>query len=148
MKISSTSTIDFKNGRQLIEIFTFTFLLVRWQWTKYAFSHPLASKYSKTVQFREKLYRIELMYYTQTYNIVFYNFFSTININEDIWKKQDFFTKVLPTVYVFYGTFNIFIDDNSMHSTTHLCKIDNTLRSILKKLAILRGGIWGAVYHR
>ena len=55
-----------------------------------AFSHPLSSKYSKTVLFRQKLYRNELMYQNETHNIVFNNYFSRININEDIWEKHDF----------------------------------------------------------
>ena len=57
----------------------------------------LASKYSKTMQFRQKLYRIGLVYLNQTYNIEFYDHIRMININEDIWKKhaflvRDFFT--------------------------------------------------------
>ena len=37
---------------------------------------------------------------------------------------------------------------NIMHSTSLLCRINNTLRSILTKLAILWGGLWGAGYPR
>ena len=56
------------------------------------FAH-LSSEYSKTMQFRQKLYRTRFVYQIKTYNIVFYDHIRVININQDIWKKHAFLVR-------------------------------------------------------
>ena len=53
----------------------------------------LASKFSKTMPFRQKMYRIRLVYLNKTYNIVDYDHLSMFNNNEDIWEKHEFFVR-------------------------------------------------------
>ena len=53
----------------------------------------LASKFSKTMPFRQKMYRIRLVYHNYTYNIVFYDYLSMFNNNEDIWEKHAFLVR-------------------------------------------------------
>ena len=45
------------------------------------------------MQFRQKMYRINLVYHNETYNIEFCKYLSMFNINEDIWEKHAFLVR-------------------------------------------------------
>ena len=44
--------------------------------------------------FRQKMYRIRLVYLDKTYNIVFYDHLFIFNINEDICEKHVFYMPI------------------------------------------------------